>query len=108
MTKLVTSTMFEIAFRPTASRRYCSHSGDGLDGDVFKNQRGIARAQSVVFDRDFDRRGASGNAIGFTGSRSGRAKNRGDFARHSVVAPQIGAMRQGFVIDFDDEIRRQS
>ncbi len=29
MTKLVTSTMFEIGLRPMASRRYWSHKGDG-------------------------------------------------------------------------------
>src|SRR5690242_6842830 len=28
----------------------------------------------------------------------------GDFARHAEVAPEIGAMREAFVVDFDDPI----
>ena len=74
-----------------------------LDRDVLENQRGVARAQRVIFDRDSYWR-AAGKFRGFHRIDQLAAQNRGDLARHSVVTPQIGPVRQRFIVDFDDVV----
>ncbi len=103
ITKLVTSTMLLMAFRPDRFQPLCKPRGRRLHGYVFENQRGVARAQVVVFDIDANRARAVERPR-LHGIDQLLAGDRRHFARHAVVAPQIGPMRQRFVIDLDDGI----
>jgi hypothetical protein len=78
--------------------------GRRLDGYVLKNQRGITRTQFEVLNIDVD------GARAIERARLHRVNQRlstdsGDFAGHSVVAPQVRTMRQRLVIHLDDGIR---
>ena len=80
ITKLVTSTIFEIAFSPMASRRYCNHSGDGWTPLHLAAFFGHAKIVEMLLARDADVSARSHNPNGNTPLHAALAGN------HKLVA----------------------
>ena len=77
--------------------------GRRLDGDVLEYQRGVPGAEHVVFDHHAQGCPA-GEGCGRDRIDQLAAEDRGYLARHAVMTPQIGTMRQRFVVDLNDVV----
>ena len=73
-----------------------------LDGDVFKTEGGEAGAELGISDGDGNGSGAGGE-VGGKGAK-GATGDGGDLACHAVVAPEVGAMGERFVVDLNDRV----
>ena len=79
-----------------------------LDGDVLEDQGAVTRAEVEVFDLDFDSGGAIGKQGGEDRVLELAAEDGGDFAGHAEVAPEVGTVGDGFVVDLEDAIGKAS
>ena len=104
MTKFVMSTILLIGLSPTAVSRHCSHSGRGPDRHVVEDQRTIPRTQLQIGDLHADGAIAGGQQVEIGGVLQFLSGDRRDLARHSVMAPQIGPVGDGLVVDLDRAI----
>ena len=106
MTKFVISTMLLIGFRPIAVSRYCSHKGEGCTVTFSKTSalyRGQSSRSSICI---WIAAGPCGRRSSFAGSLSSQPENRRHLARHAVMAPQVGTVRDALVVDLNDAVGR--
>ena len=105
MTKFVMSTMLLIGFRPIAVSRYCSHSGEGCTV-TFSNTSALYRGQrSRSSICTWIAAAPCGQQVELRPGRvSVLPEDGGDFARHAVMAPQVGPVRDALVVDLDDAV----
>ena len=78
--------------------------GRRLHGDVFENQRAVPRAEVEIFDLDLDRGRPFRQQIEPHRILQLAPQDGGHFARHAVVPPQVGPVRDGLVVDLDHAV----
>ncbi len=85
----------EAALQPLGGRR---------DGDVFENLCAVPRAEVEIFNLDVDGGRGGGEQVETDGIFQAAAGDGGDFTGHAVMAPKVGAMGDGLVVDLDDAV----